>query len=89
MAQPGLHSMATAVSAKAKVKGKDKKRKKSTMVGRACATGTDVSYYCASVIFLIAYAPSHPHPFADYESIVRCFVIQSLLCHTFIIMGNC
>ena len=37
-AQPGLHSTATAVSAKAKVNGKNKKRKKSTMAGGACAT---------------------------------------------------
>ena len=39
MAQPGLHSTATAVSTKAKVSGKNKKRKKSTMAGGACATG--------------------------------------------------
>ena len=38
MAQPGLHSMATAVSTKAKVNGKNRKRKKSTMAGEACAT---------------------------------------------------
>ena len=37
-AQPGLHSTATAVSMKAKVNGKNRKRKKSTMVGGACAT---------------------------------------------------
>ena len=40
MAQPGLHSTATAVSMKVKVNGKNKKRKKSTMAGRACATPT-------------------------------------------------
>ena len=39
MAQPGLHSTTTAVSMKAKDKGKNRKRKKSTMVGGACATG--------------------------------------------------
>ena len=38
MAQPGLHSMATAVSTKVKVKGKHRKRKKNTMAGGACAT---------------------------------------------------
>ena len=38
MAQPGLHSMAMAVSMKAKVRGKNRKRKKSTMAGGACAT---------------------------------------------------
>ena len=43
MAQPGLHSMATAVSAKVKVKGKNRKRKKSTMAGGACATGGGIS----------------------------------------------
>ena len=37
-AQPGLHSMAMAVSMKVKKRGKKRKRKKSTMVGRACAT---------------------------------------------------
>ena len=38
-AQPGLHSMATAVSTNAKVNGRNKKRKKNTMAGGACATG--------------------------------------------------
>ena len=38
MAQPGLHSTATAVSTKAKVKGQNRKRKKSTMAGGAKST---------------------------------------------------
>ena len=38
MAQPGLHSMAMAISTKEKKRGSKRKRKKSTMAGGACAT---------------------------------------------------
>ena len=67
MAQPGLYSMATAVSTKAKVRGKNKKRKKSTMAGGACATAEVTNLGKNSLILGYTWLQKH-NPAIDWQT---------------------
>ena len=60
MAQPGLHSAMYMVRRKAAKSGAKRKRKKNTMVGEACATGTAVAQIDALLYDLRTESPMLP-----------------------------